>query len=143
MRNTQTLTHTAYKHRYGKETQAQPGINLGTAQNTAWFAASKLRILPYQIYRRPVPDHLTDGMLKNAAKTPAESETLVRDVFRFMNVQDRSAKGFTSFVSSYNAHLRLLPFANPFTDCMSSFANHPGSPDSQEHDTSIPVDHLW
>jgi hypothetical protein len=46
-------------------------VNLGNKENESWFAPEHLKILQYQLYSRPVPDHLTESMLKIANRTPA------------------------------------------------------------------------
>jgi len=141
-RNAQSLTRAAYGHKYDESTKGQPGINLGTAQNKAWFAASKLRILPHQIYRRPVPDHLTDDMLKRAAKTPAESEALVKSVFGFLSIDGPVGPTATSFVSLKRDYHLQLEIANMCLDFMPASSNHTGSSESQEHHTSVSFHHL-
>jgi hypothetical protein len=88
-----------YNHEYNKTTLNLPGINLGTARDPEWFAASDLLILPHQIYRRPVPDHLTDTMLKRAAMIPAECIPLIEQVFDFLKISVPDNTGEASFVS--------------------------------------------
>jgi hypothetical protein len=39
-------------------------VNLGNKEDKSWFAPEHLHILPYQLYNRPVPDHLTKSMLR-------------------------------------------------------------------------------
>jgi hypothetical protein len=89
----------AYHGEFANEKGELPGINLGTPRDKEWFAAAKLNILPYQIYRRPVPDHLTDVMLKRAAKTPEEGVPLINDVFNFLRIRDVLGSDSVSFVS--------------------------------------------
>ncbi|KAF2689265.1 hypothetical protein K458DRAFT_383923 [Lentithecium fluviatile CBS 122367] len=61
-----------------------PKISLGTHQYPDWFDPEELRISPYQIYRRPVPNHQTSNMLDAACwrtddnKFPIELEGLLQ-----------------------------------------------------------------
>jgi hypothetical protein len=81
------LTIVAYPKEFKNETGELSGINLGTPRDKEWFAAGKLKIIPYQIFRRPVPDHLTDDMLKRAVKTPKEGVPLIENVFDFFEIK--------------------------------------------------------
>jgi hypothetical protein len=65
-----------------------PVINLGTPRDKKWFSPSKLAIVPHQIYRRPVPNHLTNTMLTRAAKIPAEFVPIIKWVFDFLKIND-------------------------------------------------------
>ncbi|PVI04669.1 Piwi-domain-containing protein [Periconia macrospinosa] len=38
-----------------------------------WYAQEQLRIVPYQVYNRPVPDTLTASMVNQAAKSPQDA----------------------------------------------------------------------
>lgn len=42
-----------------------------------WYAQELLRIVPYQIYTRTVPDDLTGSMVEQAALDPASSQRLI------------------------------------------------------------------
>ncbi|KAF1951181.1 hypothetical protein CC80DRAFT_509048 [Byssothecium circinans] len=50
--------------------RGRPAVKVGTSQNAIWYSQEKLRILPYQIYRRPVPVRPTASMVNQAAKPP-------------------------------------------------------------------------
>ena len=54
-------------------------VNVGSTAEPVWYAQELLRIVPYQLYTRPVPDHLTGDMVKNAAYTPAQSRWLIQN----------------------------------------------------------------
>ncbi|KAH7385933.1 Piwi domain-containing protein [Pyrenochaeta sp. MPI-SDFR-AT-0127] len=54
-----------------------PAINCGTSQNPKWYPPELLQILPYQIFKRKVPDALTKNMLDVACHHPSESRTLI------------------------------------------------------------------
>jgi eukaryotic translation initiation factor 2C len=71
------LTVTAYKL-YIKF-PSMPAINVGTSIKPTWIAPELLHILPYQLYKRPVPDHLTHYMLNEACKHPRDSRSLIEN----------------------------------------------------------------
>ncbi|KAL1799385.1 hypothetical protein ACET3X_003422 [Alternaria dauci] len=67
----------SYPDEFKEEKGNLPGINLGTPRDKEWFAPAKLKILPHQIYRRPIPDILIDKMLKRAAMIPHDGVHLI------------------------------------------------------------------
>ena len=93
------LTTLAYPKEFKDETGALPGINLGIPSDKEWFAAGKLQILRHQIYRRPIPDHLTDTMLKRAALTPKEGVPLIDNVFDFLKIKQALGSDSVTLVS--------------------------------------------
>jgi eukaryotic translation initiation factor 2C len=54
-------------------------VNVGTDKDQIWFAQEQLRIVPYQIYNRPVPERLTGSMVTEAAKTPGHSRAFIEN----------------------------------------------------------------
>ncbi|CAO2651958.1 Nn.00g002410.m01.CDS01 [Neocucurbitaria sp. VM-36] len=54
-----------------------PAINCGTEKKPLWYPPEVLGILPYQIYRRKVPDSLTKGMLEIACRPPQDTRVLI------------------------------------------------------------------
>jgi hypothetical protein len=94
-----TADNLEYHHTYSKVIKELPVINLGTPRDKKWFSPSKLAIVPHQIYRRLVPDHLTDTMLMRAAKIPAECVPIIKRVFDFLKINDPQGTE-TIFVSS-------------------------------------------
>ncbi|PSN65856.1 Piwi-domain-containing protein [Corynespora cassiicola Philippines] len=52
-------------------------INVGDKTHPVWYAEQHLRIVPYQLYKRPVPDHLTGSMVNIAAHDPDHSRNLI------------------------------------------------------------------
>ncbi|KAF2710115.1 Piwi-domain-containing protein [Pleomassaria siparia CBS 279.74] len=56
---------------------ALKAVNVGDKDNEIWLPQEFLRILPYQLYRKIVPEKLTDKMLKSAAHTPVMSRSLI------------------------------------------------------------------
>lgn len=74
-------------------------MNVGTWDQPVWFAPEHLRILPYQIYKRPVPDHLTRGMLDVACQPPERSKALIQ-MEGLKNLGVDVATGLVSLVSS-------------------------------------------
>jgi hypothetical protein len=54
-----------------------PAINCGTDENPKWYLPENLRILPYQLYKRKVPEHLTSGMLGFSCHPPYTSRALI------------------------------------------------------------------
>lgn len=67
------LTCIAYNIRAGEF----PTINCGTAANPSWFLAEHLEILPFQIFKRKVPDSLTSLMIKHACHGADMTRALV------------------------------------------------------------------
>ncbi|KAF1849347.1 Piwi-domain-containing protein [Cucurbitaria berberidis CBS 394.84] len=54
-----------------------PAINCGTKLKPLWYPAEVLQILPYQIYKRKVPDGLTKDMLDIACHPPKDTRALI------------------------------------------------------------------
>jgi eukaryotic translation initiation factor 2C len=52
-------------------------INVGTAADPVYYPGEYLEIMPYQIYKRLLPGHLVESMLKQAANLPTQSRRLV------------------------------------------------------------------
>lgn len=52
-------------------------INCGTKMNPIWYPPEVLQILPYQIYKRKVPDALTKSMLEVACHHPTTTRALI------------------------------------------------------------------
>lgn len=52
-------------------------INVGTEADPVHYPREYLRIMPYQIYKRLLPESLVEGMLNNATHLPKESRRLV------------------------------------------------------------------
>jgi eukaryotic translation initiation factor 2C len=64
--------------KYHEPTFYQPGLNPHILNKSeSWFAPEHLKILPYQLFNRPVPDHLTESMLEIANRTPAQNATFL------------------------------------------------------------------
>jgi eukaryotic translation initiation factor 2C len=59
--------------------KGRPAINVGSDDDPVWYAQEALRILPYQIYTRPVPHDLTGSMVDKAAHHPAQSQWLIEN----------------------------------------------------------------
>ncbi|KAH7092237.1 ribonuclease H-like domain-containing protein [Paraphoma chrysanthemicola] len=57
----------------------RPAINVGSSEEPVWYAQELLRIVPYQLYTRPVPDHLTGFMFKQAARSPTQAQWLIHE----------------------------------------------------------------
>ncbi|KAF2028677.1 Piwi-domain-containing protein [Setomelanomma holmii] len=60
-----------------KVIKGRPAINCGTDTDPVWYAQEILRIVPYQIYSRPVPDDLKGSMVEQAALSPAIARSLI------------------------------------------------------------------
>jgi eukaryotic translation initiation factor 2C len=54
-----------------------PAINCGTDIQPRWYLPEKLLILPYQMYKRQVPESLTASMLDVAAHHPDTTRALI------------------------------------------------------------------
>jgi eukaryotic translation initiation factor 2C len=54
-----------------------PAINCGTELRPMWYLPEKLQILPYQIYKRQVPESLTASILNIAAHHPNFTRALI------------------------------------------------------------------
>lgn len=50
------------------------------------------------MYRRPVPDHLTETMLERAAKVPTESIDIIKGVFDFRKIRPVATSPEAAFV---------------------------------------------
>jgi eukaryotic translation initiation factor 2C len=78
---TETKPTTVEKHMeavFGKSFDpTQPAINVGTKDDPIYYPREYLRILPYQIYKRLLPDSLVPEMLNSATHLPARSRQLV------------------------------------------------------------------
>jgi eukaryotic translation initiation factor 2C len=74
----------------------QKAINVGSDADPVWYAAEMLRILPFQLYSRPVPDHLAQFMVEEAARSPAESQRLIENEglshLGFADVKDEAVR---------------------------------------------------
>lgn len=57
--------------------KGRKGDNVGTDADPVWYAQEHLRIAPYQIYTRTVPDHLTASMVEQAALGPQVAQHLI------------------------------------------------------------------
>jgi eukaryotic translation initiation factor 2C len=63
---------------FGKEfNDKKAAINVGTAADPIYYPAEYLRIMPYQIYKRMLPDSLVESMLEQASHIPTQSRRLV------------------------------------------------------------------
>jgi hypothetical protein len=63
---------------FGLDVQTgRPAVNVGSSADPVWYAQEALRIVPYQMYTRPVPDHLTGAMVDQAAYHPRQSQWLI------------------------------------------------------------------
>jgi hypothetical protein len=68
----------------------------------------QLLILPWQIYRRPVPEKFTSGMVKEAAKGPDASRALIEKEGLFnlgFDQQSVTNAQFGSIVSARHSEL--------------------------------------
>ncbi|KAF1966235.1 Piwi-domain-containing protein [Bimuria novae-zelandiae CBS 107.79] len=75
-----TYIHEYLEKVFGKKVQhGRRAINVGSRTNEVWYAQEHLRILPYQIYTRPIPDHLAISMVNTAAYHPAVSQHLIEN----------------------------------------------------------------
>jgi eukaryotic translation initiation factor 2C len=54
-----------------------PAINCGTDELPKWYLPEKLQILPYQLYKRMVPEALTSNMHRVACRPPDITRALV------------------------------------------------------------------
>lgn len=79
----------------------QPAVNVGTTADPIWFAQEQLRILPYQIYRKPVSEKLTGSMVKEAAKIPKHGRA-------FIEGEGLAALGFTTNATLSQTLTRLV-----------------------------------
>ncbi|KAI4623607.1 hypothetical protein J4E80_003418 [Alternaria sp. BMP 0032] len=69
-----------------KDAQGQPSavpgrkaVNVGSAGDPVYYAQEMLRIIPYQLYTRPVPDRFTRNMVEMAALDPGQSQWLIEN----------------------------------------------------------------
>jgi eukaryotic translation initiation factor 2C len=78
---TETKPTTVVKHMeavFGKSFDpTKPAINVGTRDDPIYYPREYLRILPYQIYKRLLPESLVAGMLNMATHLPDRSRQLV------------------------------------------------------------------
>lgn len=56
-----------------------PAVNLGRRDKPEWYAPEHLQIVPYQLYKRTVPDHLTKSMLDVARRLPDTNRALIEN----------------------------------------------------------------
>jgi eukaryotic translation initiation factor 2C len=59
--------------------EGRPAVNVGSDKDPVWYAQEALRIIPYQMYTRPVPDSLTGAMVQKAAYHPSQSQWLIEN----------------------------------------------------------------
>ena len=52
-------------------------VNVGSDSDPVWYAQEHLRIVPYQMLTRTVPEHLTSSMVEQAALDPAVTQRLI------------------------------------------------------------------
>lgn len=74
-------------------------VNLGSKEKPSWFAPEHLRILPYQMLSRLVPEHLTKDMLAVACQPPAPTRARI-ELEGLSNMGISMGQGFVSFVST-------------------------------------------
>jgi hypothetical protein len=130
----------AYPEEFRNETGKLSGINLGTPRDKEWFAAGKLKIIPYQIFRRPVPDHLTDVMLKRAVKTPKEGVPLIENVFDFLEIKKIVGSDSPRFVGQETPFL-LRP-TNLILEWLPSPNRRSRASESRQHRHALPFHHI-
>ena len=89
---------------------AVPGrkaVNVGSAGDPVYYAQEMLRIIPYQLYTRPVPDRFTRNMVEMAALDPGQSQWLIENEglsqLGFANAKNEEVQ----FVSSNSPHWPL------------------------------------
>jgi eukaryotic translation initiation factor 2C len=93
------LTLTDYPELTFAPNSTLKAVNLGNKANPSWFAPEHLRIMPYQVYRRPVPDHLTSDMLAIANNTPEVNQRLMNmHGLTTFKLRDTNEKGWKTFV---------------------------------------------
>ncbi|KAF1918354.1 ribonuclease H-like domain-containing protein [Ampelomyces quisqualis] len=59
------------------QNSSMPAINCGTTDRPKWYLPEKLQILPYQLYKKLVPEHLTSAMLAVALHHPTATRALI------------------------------------------------------------------
>ncbi|KAF2867614.1 hypothetical protein BDV95DRAFT_597829 [Massariosphaeria phaeospora] len=102
-------------------------VNVGNANNQIWYAQEHLRIVPYQIYSRPLPEHLTGSMVTQAAKTPEQGRALIeQEGLRTLgftasstaqhSFNQRSDIPITLQPTMLRVPARTLPFPQPMYD---------------------------
>jgi eukaryotic translation initiation factor 2C len=69
--------HFARTYNINAQYPTMAAINCGTEESPKWYLPEKLRILPYQIYRRRVPDSLTADMHAVACHHPKVTRALI------------------------------------------------------------------
>lgn len=52
-------------------------VNVGKKDEPIWYPQEFLRIVPFQVYTKQVPENLTAAMVKEACRDPAESRMLI------------------------------------------------------------------
>jgi eukaryotic translation initiation factor 2C len=85
---------------FGKEfNDKKAAINVGTAADPIYYPAEYLRIMPYQIYKRMLPDSLVESMLEQASHIPTQSRRLVEiEAMQCLGLDPK--QGAQEFVSS-------------------------------------------
>lgn len=53
-----------------KPAMKRPAVNVGSQLHPVWFAQEHLRIVPYQLFTRPVPEKYTSCMVREACRSP-------------------------------------------------------------------------
>jgi eukaryotic translation initiation factor 2C len=85
-----------------------PAINCGTDEFPMWYLPETLQILPYQIYKRRVPDALTADMLEIANHHPEETRALLEhEGLRMLGLIPGA--GLSTFVSYFPFSLMIIP----------------------------------
>lgn len=59
--------------------RGRPAVNVGSQLHPVWYAQEHLRIVPYQLYTRPVPDKYTSSMVLQASRTPVVSRAYIEN----------------------------------------------------------------
>ncbi|KAF2122712.1 ribonuclease H-like domain-containing protein [Lophiotrema nucula] len=88
--------HNTYQHSFTAQESTYPAINLGTLVDPSWFSPTHLMILPNGVYRKPVPDDLTESMLNAACRTPDVNKGLVERMFQHLRVGSLDSSGFAA-----------------------------------------------
>ncbi|KAF2644090.1 Piwi-domain-containing protein [Massarina eburnea CBS 473.64] len=74
-------------------------VNVGSKDDPSWYPQEFLRILPYQMHNRLLPDRVVEGMHEEARKGPEESRTLI-EVEGLQSLGMNPSSDFQPFVSS-------------------------------------------
>jgi eukaryotic translation initiation factor 2C len=88
-----------------------PAINCGRDSRPTWYPAEKLSILPYQLFKRTVPDTLTADMLDVACNLPETTRALIEHE-GLQKLGLIPGQGVTSFVSCHGIPQALSPTTN-------------------------------